>query len=118
MFVVPPLVFQIVWPILYVLLFLSMVLFYIKPTSSKTIILLWSITFWFGIVLNGLWYYYYFQQKNRTVSYVLFLFLILLAFATLVLSGLSSQQYRWATFALFLPYFLWLVFAFYYFITN
>lgn len=117
MFKIPPLVFQIIWPILYIFLFISMVLFYVKPPSNKAIFILWNFTFWIGILLNGLWSYYYFQKKNRMVSYILFLFLILLALSTLILIGISDKSYKWASFTLFLPYVLWLLFAFYYFLS-
>lgn len=118
MFEIPPLVFQIIWPILYIFLFISMVLFYVKPPPNKTIFVIWNFTFWIGILLNGLWSYYYFQKKDIITSYILFLFLILLALSTLILIGISDKAYQWASFALFLPYVLWLLFAFYYFVSS
>lgn len=117
MFEIPPIVFNIVWPILYILLFIGMVLYYIgAPKRNGLLFILWNIFFWTGIVFNGLWTYFYFQKQNEVASYVLFLFLILFAAATNVLTIFSKEKYKWITFTLFIPYLLWLIFAFYYFV--
>jgi tryptophan-rich sensory protein len=116
MFEIPPIVFSIVWPILYIFLFVAMVLFYVKPPTNKTIFILWNFTFWIGILLNVLWTYFYFERKNQLLSYILFIFLILFAFTTNILTALSNERYKWVSFTLLLPYLLWLIFAFYYFI--
>jgi tryptophan-rich sensory protein len=94
-----------------------MVLYYIgAPKRNGLLFILWNIFFWTGIVFNGLWTYFYFQKQNEVASYVLFLFLILFAAATNVLTIFSKEKYKWITFTLFIPYLLWLIFAFYYFV--
>ena len=114
-FTIPPIVFNIVWPILYLFLLIAMILFYSSPPTNKTIFILWNSFFWCGILFNFLWTFSYFQQKNISASYVLFIFLILFAISTAILFAISEQQHKWICFALFLPYILWLLFAFYYF---
>ena len=115
MFTIPPIVFNIVWPILYLLLLIAMILFYTTPPTNKTIFILWNCFFWIGILFNFLWTFSYFQQKNINAAYILFIFLILFAISTEILFANSDQKYKWICFVLFLPYLLWLIFAFYYF---
>jgi len=110
---VPPIVFKIVWPILYTFLVICAILFIKFPTFNKNLQIWINIVFWTGIVINLSWPLVYFNYKNLFISQILLILLVLLGFISLLLFGYSDSKYKWICFSLFFIYFLWLCFALY-----
>lgn len=96
----PPIVFMLVWPILYVCMFLAM---FLAPHHK---------TRWFvfagQLVLNILWQPLFFQQHRLGLSLLVLVILWLLN--AFVLHTFAARSW---SFYLYLPYVLWLTFAAY-----
>ena len=110
---VPPILFKIIWPILYFLLLLSILFLYQFPRKKKETIQI--ILFWVSLFLNFFWIFLYFYLKNEILSFIdlcLMIFvLIILLFYSYPGKTLSIQKKF--IFYVFLVYFFWLCFAFY-----
>ena len=102
----PPVVFSIVWSILYVLMGVSAALIYgVEPRGLKDQHLLYAGT----LLLNFLWPVLFFALELRLAALVVLLVMIALAIGTVVRYRPLSRPAAW----LQLPYTLWLCFAFY-----
>ena len=102
----PPVVFSIVWSILYILMGVSAALVYIAPPRGlKDQHLLYAGT----LLLNFLWPVLFFALGLRLAALVTLLVMLALAIGTLLRYRPVSKPASW----LQLPYTLWLCFAFY-----
>jgi tryptophan-rich sensory protein len=101
----PPVVFSIVWPVLYGLFALSFALYAITPNRSDHVLLLYI----FNLALNPLWTYVFFTAHHPVGAVFLLAGMILSALY------LYKKVYEKNTTAayLLLPYIVWLSFAFY-----
>ncbi len=101
----PPLVFTIVWTLLYLLLAASLSLVSVMPGIQKKTLALFVLT---G-VLNVLWMYTFFYLQNPIGA---FFVLIITAIAAI---ALYPEVYRYNRIASYLlvPYMVWLCFALY-----
>jgi tryptophan-rich sensory protein len=107
----PPIVFRIVWPILYSLLVVVTILFYVYPSTNSTIMRATEVFFWVGIALNLIWPTIFFRLQMKNLATVLSIVLLLLACITLVLFAMGDSSVRWVNFALYSLYTGWLFFA-------
>ena len=112
---VPPIVFKIVWPILYVFLILVICLFYAEPPQDKNLFIMIQVLFWIGILLNICWTPVFFYFKNRHLALFMLVTMIILGFLTLILFASSNISYKNIISILYLIYLLWLCFALYIF---
>ena len=102
----PPVVFSIVWSILFVLMGVSAALLYlVEPRGLKDQHLLYAGT----LLLNFLWPVLFFALELRLAALVVLLVMIALAIGTVVRYRPLNKTAAW----LQLPYTLWLCFAFY-----
>ncbi len=102
----PPLVFSIVWSILYILMGVSAALIYTTPPRGlKDEHLLYAGT----LLLNFLWPVLFFALELRLAALVLLLVMLVLAVGTVVRYRPVNRPAAW----LQLPYTLWLCFALY-----
>ena len=102
----PPVVFSIVWSILYVLMGVSAALIYgVEPRGLKDQHLLYAGT----LLLNFLWPVLFFALELRLAALVVLLVMIALAIGTVVRYRHLNKTAAW----LQLPYTLCLCFAFY-----
>ncbi len=101
----PPVVFSIVWTVLYALLAASLALVSIQPDIQKKTLGLFAVT---G-VLNVLWTYTFFEMQNPGGAFFILIITIIAAIA------LYSNVYKFERTASFLiiPYLIWLCFALY-----
>lgn len=110
----PPVVFQIVWPILYVSMFVSLGL-YLRTLIRKNIPLrtiLLSTGLWFFIfqfVFNITWSPVFFGLQERCTSITIILGILLFLLLTMIQFYAVSKP----AFYLLLPYALWSIFALY-----
>ena len=100
-------IFKIVWPILYLLMFASLVLIFSKQTQINKIPA--YIAFFIQLFLNIFWSYSFFYLKNVILSFVVLIALLFFIFVTIIFFNKISQI---ASFLL-LPYFIWSIFALY-----
>ena len=102
----PPVVFSLVWSVLYVLMGVSAALVYrAAPRGLKDEHLLYAGT----LFLNFLWPVLFFALELRLAALVLLVVMIVVAVGTLVRYRPVSRLAAW----LQVPYALWLCFAFY-----
>ena len=102
----PPVVFSLVWSLLYILMGVSAALLYVaEPRGLKDQHLLFVGT----LLLNFLWPVLFFALELRLAALVVLLVMIALAIGTLIRYRPVSRPAAW----LQLPYTLWLCFAFY-----
>ncbi len=101
----PPIVFSIVWSVLYLMLAASLSLVSIMPDAQKKTLALYVLT---G-VLNVLWTYTFFTLANPGGAVFVLIITIIAAIA------LFSDVYRYNRIASYLivPYMVWLCFALY-----
>ena len=85
---IPPLVFKIIWPILYFLLFLSILCLYLEPKTKIRTIQIWL--FWFSIFFNLLWIFLYFFLTIEILAFIdlciMILVLLFLLYYSIILS--------------------------------
>ena len=102
----PPVVFSLVWSVLYILMGVSAALIYTAPPRGlKDQHLLYGGT----LLLNFLWPVLFFALALRLAALVTLLFMLALAIGTVIRYRPISKPAAW----LQLPYTLWLCFAFY-----
>lgn len=101
----PPLVFSIVWTMLYALMAAALALASIQPDVKKKTLGLFAVT---GI-LNVLWTYTFFEMHNPGGAFFILIITIITAVA------LYSDVYVFEKSAsyLIIPYLIWLCFALY-----
>ena len=115
---IPPIVFKIVWPILYLFLIIAISLFYAKPPSDYNLYVLIQVLFWTGIVLNICWSPVFFYFKNRHLALFMLVTMIILGFLTLILFSTMNTRFKNVISILYLIYIAWLCFALYIFDKN
>ena len=101
-----PIVFPIIWSIIYILMGVSYFLFQKKITSNKIII---SITYYFQLFVNLIWPILFFALKWRLFS-IIWIFLLL--YLILLLIYLMFNEHPISAYLL-LPYLFWTIFATY-----
>ena len=100
----PSIVFPIVWGILYVLMAISLILYFRKNPDD-------TVAFWLyvaNLALNALWPLFFFTLQNVGAALIVLIAMILV---NLLLLG-RLKNVKWA-FYLYLPYLLWQLFALY-----
>lgn len=100
----PPLVFGIVWTLLYAPFAASLAIVWNKKAPVKTLLLYLAIG-----ILNALWTYVFFAQENATGAVFVLLIIILV---TLCLF-LSVYDISKTAAYLLIPYMVWITFALY-----
>ena len=108
---IPPIVFQIVWPILYVSLLLFIIFTYQQfPSKQRTITI---YLFWSGIFLNLLWILLFFQYRQIEWSIFVLIVMILIGFSILRINCIdkSSNKRDVTNFIIYTVYTMWLIFA-------
>ncbi len=103
-FAPPPVVFPIVWAILYALMGVSSYIIYMSDDPSKKS----ALTIYFlQLIVNSLWTYFFFNLEWRLFSFYWILLLILLVVVMI------RRFYKISPTAAYLqvPYLLWLCFA-------
>lgn len=103
---IPPIVFKIVWPILYTFLLFFIISIY-QQTKSKTQTRI-IYTFWIGMALNILWILLYSEFKQKTLAFVDLILMVIVALYTLKLLYPPKSFFL---FYGFLIYTLWIIFA-------
>lgn len=103
----PAIVFPIVWSALYILMALSLTLFWCKKTdrSKKT----GFIFFFIGLGFNFIWTWLFFHLQNPLLALV---DIILLFIAVIFTIKAFFDHSRTSAFLL-LPYLVWIIYAFY-----
>ena len=96
----PDFVFMLVWPVLYVLMFIAM---FSAPYDR----LRW-VVFMLQLCLNAIWPYVFFRMQRLDLALVLIVFLIALN-SWITLSFIPS----WSLVSCYAPYLVWLCFACY-----
>ncbi len=104
----PDIVFRIVWPILYILMIISLILFY-KNYSSNFWISLGLLFFTIQLLLNLLWPLLFFTYHQILPSFFLIITIILFVILTMK----EFLKVNFTAGILLLPYLLWLIFASY-----
>lgn len=115
---IPPIVFQIIWPILYILLFVFILFTYRQPRTKIRTILIYS--FWIGILLNILWIILYWKLENKLYAFLDLIVMVLLSFYILYLSfpDKSSNKKSIFNFFIYFIYTSWISFALFLTIYN
>ena len=106
-FTPPSSVFAPAWTILYIMIFLSFVIFMMAKTSQDKAIGIWL--FFTQLLLNFLWSPVFFYWKNISLSLVI----IILLLAFLVLTVISFYKISKLSAFLLIPYLLWICYATY-----
>lgn len=104
----PAYLFGIVWPILYMLIFISYGFIFYKAFKGD---ITWKLTIPFvvNLIANGLFTYFQFGLKNQTLATID----ILIVLATIIITMiLTWSPYRWV-FYMQIPYLIWVTFATY-----
>ena len=107
-FTPPAIVFQIVWPILYVLMFVSLILFWKSKTLTNNKILP-TLLFFAQLTLNLSWSSIFFINHNILLAFQIILLMIILLLLTIIL----FYKYSKLSAILLTPYLIWIVFACY-----
>ena len=104
--IIPPIVFPIVWTILYLLMGLASYRIYMVRESGKDI---GDALFFFFVqlLLNYLWFFIFFSFRLYGVSFIELIVLFIFSFITFIK---FIKIDRFAGY-LFIPYILWLMFA-------
>lgn len=103
----PPVVFAIVWPILYMILaFIAQTLW--QRRYQKELCLA-QFCFWLQLIMNWAWSIVFFQLHWIGIGFIWIVLMCILTAVTLVL---LKDQIRWAS-LLLVPYLVWLLFASY-----
>lgn len=106
-FMPPPIVFPIVWTILYVLMGIAAYIIYMTDRVSgqdkKT-----ALTIYFlGLIVNSLWTLIFFRLQLRLLGFFWILIILALAVATTI----AFSKINPAAAYLMIPYIIWLIFA-------
>lgn len=105
----PNQIFGIVWPILYVLIVVSLVLFIMAYDDQNIFVSPALIFFTIQMILNLLWSPIFFKQKRLCLS----LFIIMTMVIFVILTMIQFYKYSKIASWLLLPYLLWILFATY-----
>jgi tryptophan-rich sensory protein len=116
---IPPVVFQIVWPILYVGLLIFIILIGKQNSSDKRTII--QDLFWIGLLLNILWCIVYFYYRKILLSVFILCGMILIGLFILYYTRPTKNFNNKSiifSFSIYTLYMLWLSFALYLLIVN
>ena len=103
----PNYVFSIVWPILYITIFISFMLVFFSSKCNS-----WCLPltlFVIGIIFNLFWTYIFFKQKKTTIALIDLTLVIIFNILTMIYAYPINS---YATYIL-VPYMIWISFAFY-----
>ena len=103
-----PIIFRIVWPILYTSMFISM-LIYILSYQNRWWISNGFIFFIIQLLLNLSWPYLYFNLNRYCLSFILILLLII----SVIITMYFFYRVNKISSLILLPYLIWLLFASY-----
>lgn len=104
----PPYLFGIVWPILYILIFISYGYIFRQAINGGITASL-TIPFIINLIANGLFTYFQFKLKNNFLATLD----IIIVLATIIITMVVIwSAYHWVTF-IQIPYLLWVTFATY-----
>lgn len=106
-FTPPSFVFAPAWAILYLMIFLSFVVFMVTKTEQDKTLGIWL--FLTQLLLNFLWSPVFFYWKNISLSLVI----IILLLAFLLLAIINFFKVSKLSAILLIPYFLWICYAAY-----
>lgn len=98
----PPIVFPIVWNILYLLLGIALYMVYTARDENRTFVLTLLVV---NLVLNGLWTALFFVQRNYVLAYVDIMMMLLVS--VIAIFHAESRSAKW----LMMPYVFWIGFA-------
>lgn len=98
-------VFKVVWSFLYLLMFISFLIFYFKPLSISKILA--TPLFCIQFILNIIWPFVFFRFKKIGFSFAI----CVLLFLTVILMTLLFFQMSFLLGFLQLPYLIWLILA-------
>ena len=101
-----PEVFGFVWPVLYILIFISLAFYILKPKFNKEVGYFYFIV---QFVLNIIWAPIFFRAQNILLALIVLILLDIFAFLTIRKFFMVSKISGF----LFVPYFLWILFATY-----
>lgn len=103
----PSYVFGIVWPILYIMIIASGIVYFIQPQTNLfiTAIIVYVIQW----LLNIAWSPLFFKYRQITVSFIIILSLLVIIGINMYVFGETSNLSA----SLMLPYFIWVSFASY-----
>jgi tryptophan-rich sensory protein len=104
----PDIIFKIVWPILYILMMISLIIFY-KNYSDNFWISLGLFFFIIQLLLNLSWSLLFFTYHQILPSF----FLIITIIFFVILTMKEFLKVNFTAGILLLPYLLWLIFASY-----
>lgn len=104
---IPPIVFKIVWPVLYTFLLLFIMNLYKQPSTSIRRNLI--VAFWIGILLNISWILFYWKFKQKFLAFIDLILMIGIAIYILTLYPKKKRNSFY--FYAYLIYTLWIIFA-------
>lgn len=111
----PNWLFAPVWIVLYLLMFISLIIYFLKPQQDKKS---GYIYFFIQLLLNILWSPVFFMLQNIGGALVVVILLVIFVFLTIKRFYLVSKLSAY----MLLPYFVWIIFATYltagYFLIN
>ena len=105
-FAPPDYIFAPIWGILYTTVFISLIIYIIKPALSKK---QGYVYFFIQLLLNFIWSPVYFGMKNMTWAFVVIIFMVIFT----ILTVKSLFKISKTASLLLLPYLLWIIFAAY-----
>lgn len=101
----PSFVFSIVWPILYVMMGISLYLFLQHGLNKEKRFILWI--FVIQLILNLLWSPVFFVWQNIVLAFIIIIVLVILVLINIIL----FSKYSKPSAVLLIPYLFWLMFA-------
>ena len=104
-FTPPPTVFKIVWPVLYLLMFVSVIIVILKETEGIKKLSL--IVFTIQLFLNIIWSPVFFVLKNIKTAFIIALLMTVFTGITIYFFSKISLLAG----ILLIPYIIWLIFA-------
>ena len=101
----PSWVFAPVWTILYSMMMIALLLVVFSPTNEVKFFA--YLAFFFQLYVNFMWPVAFFEEHNLRKAFLLSFLLLILVFVTMIIFYMVSKIAG----ALFIPYFLWCLFA-------
>lgn len=108
----PRWLFPIAWTIIYLLIEISLYVFYKNVFIGEPVYVVPSITllFIFNILINKLWSPVFIEMRMTWLAMVMIFAILATGIAMLIIFGLNNY---WISLGTFLPYMLWCLFALY-----
>ncbi len=104
-FTPPSSVFSIVWPILYILIAISLYLVWIKSKKKDRIKI--KLAYGTNLILNALWSYLFFGLQNPLAGFIDIILIWISIWAMIFAAYKIDRRASW----LLVPYLLWVTFA-------